>query len=356
MSPSLMLVYSPDTHKMSSVIDASKGPVVVGRQVDDDAGVSVHDDTLSRNHFKVFCVNEVLFIEDLKSTNGIMIDGQMYHGSQHQMVPGMAIRAGGSIWVCVCHPERLDDGFFIYGSEEWVGHSAGLEMFRVRLEALSTDAPVWLSSNGCKASVLKVARALARVRGCSVQVEGPPTQEEILWLTSLQSVGSHHKNTLVAAPSGSECPDGFQLVEIPAFKDRKEDRVFWFIELARTMGVELLWGAPEVPYSLIMADYDDPSHFERFSRALLSGLREMEVLEGTHLVPFEVPLYTYRAVPTSAQPASSNKRPTEEVLMEALALYKGSIRATAKNFDVQRTQVYRWMRHYSIDPDQFRER
>jgi hypothetical protein len=355
MSPGLMLVHSPDKQHVSAIIEASEDLTIVGRKVEATRGVSIDDETLSREHFQISSVEGDLFLEDLHSTNGVMLDGKMHHGTRHLLTPGTVIRAGDSVWVCVSNSNRLKDGFFIYGSEEWVGYSASLDLLRVGLEGLTAEAPVWLRSKASRSSLLKVVRALASKRGCKVQVEGTSTQEDVLWIRDAESVGVHHKNTIVSAGPVSECPEGFQVIEVPAFQDQREDRIFWFEEFARTSGVDLMWDSADVPYSLIMADFDgEPTQFECLSRALLSGLRAMEVLEVSHLLQFDIPLYTYRSAPQDVV-ALKTKGPSLEVLRETLRQNKGSVRATAKLFNVQRTQVYRWIRYHGIEIDEFRK-
>jgi transposase-like protein len=48
-------------------------------------------------------------------------------------------------------------------------------------------------------------------------------------------------------------------------------------------------------------------------------------------------------------------KPTKEELVNALVERGGSVRATADLYNVQRTQVYRWMRAYAINIEELRE-
>ena len=55
-------------------LEIDKEVVFVGRDAGND--VKIHDDTVSRRHLKIFCVENCYFIEDLKTRNGTMINGE----------------------------------------------------------------------------------------------------------------------------------------------------------------------------------------------------------------------------------------------------------------------------------------
>ena len=55
-------------------LEIDKEVVFVGRSAANDAKIS--DETVSRKHLKIFSVESCYFIEDLKSKNGTMINGE----------------------------------------------------------------------------------------------------------------------------------------------------------------------------------------------------------------------------------------------------------------------------------------
>jgi len=55
-------------------LEIDKEVVFVGRDAGND--VKIQDDTVSRRHLKIFCVENCYFIEDLKTRNGTMINGE----------------------------------------------------------------------------------------------------------------------------------------------------------------------------------------------------------------------------------------------------------------------------------------
>lgn len=55
-------------------LEINKEVVFVGRSIAND--VEISDDTVSRKHLKIFSVESCYFIEDLKSKNGTMINGE----------------------------------------------------------------------------------------------------------------------------------------------------------------------------------------------------------------------------------------------------------------------------------------
>jgi len=53
--------------------------------------------------------------------------------------------------------------------------------------------------------------------------------------------------------------------------------------------------------------------------------------------------------PRQPEPAPRPQVPTREELIRVLEQMKGSVRATAKHFQRERRQIYRWMEAYSIE-------
>ena len=65
--------------------DLEKSSIFLGRSSDND--IQIEDGAISRTHLKIFGIGEMLFIEDLKSTNGTFINGEL-------VVPGEGFEVG----------------------------------------------------------------------------------------------------------------------------------------------------------------------------------------------------------------------------------------------------------------------
>jgi len=65
--------------------DLEKSSIFLGRSSDND--IQIEDGAISRTHLKIFRIGEMLFIEDLKSTNGTFINGEL-------VVPGEGFEVG----------------------------------------------------------------------------------------------------------------------------------------------------------------------------------------------------------------------------------------------------------------------
>lgn len=76
---------------------AVKLPVLVGRG--EEARFRVHQDSVSRRHCELFLNNDTVFVRDLGSTNGTMLDGERIASSVAAVVPpGSQIRVGGIVF------------------------------------------------------------------------------------------------------------------------------------------------------------------------------------------------------------------------------------------------------------------
>ena len=241
--PALMLVYSPDTSLLASLLRPEEGPVYVGREPR-PGGAIFNDSSLSREHFRLSCdCDGNLEVEDLNSTNGLLVGRHMMRSETVRVSVGQVLRAGDSIWVVVSEPNRL----------------------------------------------------------------------------------------------GS-----------PEFWSSKEDRLKQFEDVAHQWTDELMYSSVDIPYSIILwDDFKDLEDFESLVQLALQSLRPMEVLDASHLGIIGVELVEYGA-------GQKRTKPNKDELRAALLERSGSIRATAEHYNVQRTQVYRWIRSYEINIDEIR--
>lgn len=75
--------------------------VFIGRSFKSD--IQINDNAISRKHLKVFRIGKRFFIEDLKSTNGTLINGEpIASGESYEVGEGDNIQIGGTVI-------RLDD-------------------------------------------------------------------------------------------------------------------------------------------------------------------------------------------------------------------------------------------------------
>ena len=84
----------------SKVIDSGrvfklKGGATIGRSPASD--IVLPDDYVSQTHARVFARKQFLYIEDLGSTNGTLIDGRRIEG-EHQIKPGQEIVLGDTVF------------------------------------------------------------------------------------------------------------------------------------------------------------------------------------------------------------------------------------------------------------------
>ncbi len=78
----------------SFVID--ENTVFIGRSFKSD--IQINDNAISRKHLKVFRIGKRFFIEDLKSTNGTLINGEpIASGESYEVGEGDNIQIGGTV-------------------------------------------------------------------------------------------------------------------------------------------------------------------------------------------------------------------------------------------------------------------
>jgi len=348
--PALMLVHSSDTRRVPSLICPLDGPLVVGRGSDGPDSVTVDDHSMSRDHYRVsHHESGCLRVEDLNSTNGIMVGAQMIRSGSALIKIGEAMRAGDSIWVAVPNASVLSKGYFELGGERWVGHSGHLLNFNRRLEEVQDAGPLWLTGNACTPSQLKVARAVAAHRSLPLQVGGRVPDKDVLWFTSEESVGECHDNTVIGNAEPHEEHMDFQVVYVPSIAERAEDRIFLFEDMVHQWTDELMYRSVDIPYSLLRWPFPEGlSEFESIAQTLVRSLRPMEVLDESHLEWVGIPVCVYGA-------GEKRTKPNKEELVATLLEREGSVRGTAEHYEVQRTQIYRWIKTYEINLDELRD-
>jgi len=75
----------------------SQDMMTVGRDITND--ITINDPEVSRYHLRMIQVNDTYLAEDLKSTNGTVIDGQRVIGESRPLKPGDALMLGDTIIV-----------------------------------------------------------------------------------------------------------------------------------------------------------------------------------------------------------------------------------------------------------------
>jgi diguanylate cyclase (GGDEF)-like protein len=84
------------------------GPeIVIGRAA--SAGVRLNDDGISRRHCRVVSVSGQIFIEDLGSANGTLVNGEMIE--HHALKEGDKIRLGATTTLKFTYQDKLDESF-----------------------------------------------------------------------------------------------------------------------------------------------------------------------------------------------------------------------------------------------------
>jgi len=85
------VVVSPATQKRSVAV---RLPILVGRS--EEAKFRIQQDSVSRRHCEFFVKDEVVFVRDLGSTNGTLLDDEQIAASVATRVrPGAVVRVGG---------------------------------------------------------------------------------------------------------------------------------------------------------------------------------------------------------------------------------------------------------------------
>lgn len=106
------VIMSPASRKAAHAV---RLPVLVGRS--DEAKFRVQQDSVSRRHCELFLQDDAVFVRDLGSTNGTLINGERIAASTATVVPpGAQIRVGGVVFrveyeptACAAAEERGDD-------------------------------------------------------------------------------------------------------------------------------------------------------------------------------------------------------------------------------------------------------
>lgn len=88
------VIISPASRKAAHTV---RLPVLVGRS--DEAKFRVQQDSVSRRHCEFFLKDDVVFVRDLGSTNGTLVNGERITSSVATAVPaGAEIRVGGIVF------------------------------------------------------------------------------------------------------------------------------------------------------------------------------------------------------------------------------------------------------------------
>lgn len=88
------VIVSPASRKAAHTV---RLPVLVGRS--DEAKFRVQQDSVSRRHCEFFIKDEAVFVRDLGSTNGTLVNGERIASSVATAVPpGAEIRVGGIVF------------------------------------------------------------------------------------------------------------------------------------------------------------------------------------------------------------------------------------------------------------------
>lgn len=79
--------------------DLKRGAIHIGRSPDND--IQIQDYSVSRKHLKIFRRDDKFLIEDLKSTNGTLLNGERINpGAKFDVKEGYPIKIGKTI-ICL---------------------------------------------------------------------------------------------------------------------------------------------------------------------------------------------------------------------------------------------------------------
>lgn len=95
--PRLIVVHCPDEHAVGRliVVEIEGDPIVIGRRAGEGSGVSLADKSLSRAHARIEPREGEVAIVDLKSRNGVFVDGRRV--DETKLEHGTVIRIGGTL-------------------------------------------------------------------------------------------------------------------------------------------------------------------------------------------------------------------------------------------------------------------
>jgi len=154
-------------------------------------------------------------------------------------------------------------------------------------------------------------------------------------------------------------------LELPPLRERKEDLGLLLTTfLKRTEASD-----KPVAHRLFRAltRYDWPFNIRELEKAIGVAVAfgaEDTRLELSHLPPevregaeapaaAAAPLLPADAAPSAARRKRKNRPPQEE-LVQALRQHGGNISAVARELDTTRMQIHRWLKHYGVDPVDYR--
>ena len=93
----------------------SPGEYVIGRAPESD--IVIEDESLSRRHARFVVSDGMIYVEDLGSRNGVLIDGEPVVGS-HECRPGQRIQLGKATFFVGCAlPEEFGGSRYAIGTE-----------------------------------------------------------------------------------------------------------------------------------------------------------------------------------------------------------------------------------------------
>lgn len=101
----LIVLTGTNVGKMYRLV--GKDETVIGRS--SKAHVRLDDDRVSRNHARIRVIDDALVIEDLRSQNGMSINGQKV--KQHALKDGDKIRLGETTVLKFTYTDQLDESF-----------------------------------------------------------------------------------------------------------------------------------------------------------------------------------------------------------------------------------------------------
>ncbi len=137
-------------------------------------------------------------------------------------------------------------------------------------------------------------------------------------------------------------------IALPTLAERRGDLPEWLARLDAAWcetegGAPLEWTAEAIE-AMALADW--PENLRGLDREVYRLRCDLEA--GPVLRMHVAGRATVRAPSEPSEPAERMSRPPREELERVLAENAGSIRATAKHFDRDRKQIYRWMEAYGL--------
>jgi hypothetical protein len=322
--------------------------------------IVIPDGRLSRSHVTLIPdVRGGLRVRDLDSTNGTLLGRDILCGATCDIFERTVFRVGDVVGVLVPGDQASrDSSTALSGELEWSGESVASRALISDFLALPDHGPFWIQCANSEEGMIAVRGLSSKHhRALYLHDKVPHVSEpcfRLIWADEWGKEPTLEENVIVlevVEDEHEEAPrsDAFAYLNVPSLRARLED-----VMILVMAGLEQRRGEPcvfsvDAAHQLLLHDWSPGiAELHRILDDIARVLRPAEQLDTPNLDYCSV-----AEMPEFVDPAGPPES-LKDQLVRTLTDNLGSVRKTAVEFDVDRTQVYRWLKRYKIDPNKFR--